>query len=204
MYALSFYGKSRKRWEQIVIIFQLTLPLRNKNLGYKMFIFLPSSFHWSCSFHFPFFILFSFNTLGWPVFYSLFSPVVPSPYFSWRIFYFCYKSRRSHVSLKDLMFDLCVRANKESFSLQLKFKSSVPIKTNWQHSQSSMGCNVLNRKLIYLGCDQKSWSSSMLFDIVGIIWKAKMPQLPKKKKKKTTNIYRLLTKLEAATSYISY
>ncbi len=81
-------------------------------------------------------------------------------------------------------FDLCVRANKESFSLGLKFKSSEPIKTNWQHSQSSMGSNVLNRKLIYLGFDQKSWSSSMLFNIVGIIWKAKMPQLPKKKKKK--------------------
>jgi hypothetical protein len=69
-----------------------------------------------------------------------------------------------------------------------------------------MGCSVLNRKLIYLGCNQKSWSSS---NAVQYCWNnlkgknAPITQI-KKKKKTTTNIYRLLTKLEAATSYISY
>jgi len=71
-----------------------------------------------------------------------------------------------------------------------------------------MGYSVLNRKLIYLGCNQKSWSSS---NAVQYCWNnlkgknAPITQIKTKKKKTTTtNIYRLLTKLEAAMSYISY
>jgi hypothetical protein len=49
-----------------------------------------------------------------------------------------------------------------------------------------------------------------LFNAVQYCWNnlkgknAPITQEKKRKKKKTTSIYRLLTKLEAATSYISY